>query len=223
MGVRYHTDVFEHISEEKKLLVLEAASEEFARLGYTAANINVIAKKAGISIGSIYKYFTTKENLFLTVCNQSVEMLTGKLNEIMEHAGDFFDKTKFILRIIQEHSREHAPMINLYNEITTEGNRELVKKLSYEMESVSAKCYALLLEEAAATGLVADDINLKLFAFLMDSLFMTLQFSYASEYYQERMKVFIDDTILERDELVIEQTMLFIRRAFAPPVDTSDS
>jgi TetR/AcrR family transcriptional regulator len=216
MNMKYHTPIFDNISDEKRHSVLNAASIEFAALGYSAANINVIAKKAGVSIGSIYKYFSTKENLFLTVCAQSVTLLTETLDSVMHKTGNFFEKVEMLLRIIQVHSREQSVMINLYNEITTEGNNELVTKLTYQMESVSTHCYTLMIEEGQRTGCIDPDIDAGIFAFHLDNLFMSLQFSYASEYYKERMKIFIGDDVFTNDDKIVEHTVDFIRRAFSP-------
>ena len=44
--------------------ILHAAAGEFARLGFEQANINVIAEQAGLGKGTIYLYFTNKEELF---------------------------------------------------------------------------------------------------------------------------------------------------------------
>ena len=220
--MKYHTPVFDNISEEKRRSVLNAASIEFAAFGYSAANINTIAKKAGVSIGSIYKYFSTKENLFLTICAQSVTLLTKTLDAVMREEGTFYEKVETLLRIIQVHSREQSVMINLYNEITTEGNKELVTKLTCQMESVSTRCYALMIEEGQKTGCIDPDIDVDVFAFHLDNLFMSLQFSYASEYYKERMKVFIGNEVFTDDEILIEHTMDFIRRAFSPKQRVSE-
>lgn len=40
-----------------------------------------------------------------------------------------------------------------------------------------------------------------------------LQFSYACEYYQERLKMFINDNVFENDDLLREQLMKFIKGA----------
>ena len=61
-----YKDAFDRASDERKEQILEIGIEEFASKGYEKANINVIAKKAGISIGLMYKYFATKEDLFVT-------------------------------------------------------------------------------------------------------------------------------------------------------------
>ncbi len=47
--------------------------------GFSAANINVMAKNAGISIGSMYNYFESKENLFLAVVDYGYKVLNSHI------------------------------------------------------------------------------------------------------------------------------------------------
>ena len=51
MNEKRYKEAFERASEERKEKLLEVGIEEFASKGYENANINVIAKNAGISIG----------------------------------------------------------------------------------------------------------------------------------------------------------------------------
>ena len=46
---------------------LQAAVREFAKVGYEAANINVISEQAGAGKGTIYLYFPSKRDLFLAL------------------------------------------------------------------------------------------------------------------------------------------------------------
>ncbi|MBB6479139.1 TetR/AcrR family transcriptional regulator [Spirochaeta isovalerica] len=211
--MKFHNDIFDRISIDKKERILNVATEEFSRYGYSGTNVNVIAEKLEVSVGSLYKYFTTKENIFLTVINRSVEVLESTLDDVMNSGLEFFEKIEKILRIIQEHSKENPQIINLYNELTTEGNTALADKLSHQLETVSARCYRDLIKRAVAEGSIDPSIHPGMFAFCLDNLFLTLQFSYASEYYRNRMKIYIGDD-WENDEMLVDQIMKFIRKAF---------
>lgn len=211
--MKFHNDVFDRISPEKKERILDVATGEFSRCGYSGANVNVIADKLDVSVGSLYKYFTSKENIFLTVINRSVQVLKETLDQIMNSPLGFFEKIEQVLKIVQIHSRENPQVINLYNELTTEGNTSLANKLSHQLETVSADCYRKLIEEAQEKGEIDQTINARIFAFSLDNLFLTLQFSYATEYYKNRMKIYIGENF-EDDEAILEQTMKFIRKAF---------
>lgn len=50
-------------SEEKRLALLNAAAEAVAEHGLAAAPTSLIAKKAGVAEGTLYRYFSTKDEL----------------------------------------------------------------------------------------------------------------------------------------------------------------
>lgn len=210
----YYKDSFNKISQEKRDRIIEAAIYEFAEHGFDSANINVIAQKAGISVGSIYKYFGSKEDLFLTVIHTGVETLKGVLEEITQGEENLISRIERIIRAIQSYSRSNAQLTKLYNEMATESHSELVWKIVSDMEGATAGMYAAMIRDAQQSGLVKGDIDPKYFAFFLDNLFMMLQFSYSCEYYRERMKLYVDPEVFEQDDLMAEQLVMFIKGAF---------
>ena len=194
---------------------MQAAIVEFAENGYEHANTNRIAKTAGISVGSLFKYFDSKEDLFISTVKYGAADLKMQLRELADGEEDVFDKVEMVLRTVQNHSRENENMIRLYNEMTAHGSPTLVFQEVDWLESFTATLYAQLIEKAKSDGIVRPDCDARMFAFLLDNLFMTLQFSYTCDYYKERFKVYVSSDIMQRDDFVIEQMMKFIRSAFS--------
>jgi AcrR family transcriptional regulator len=64
---RYKDADRDEVMSETRRLLLEAATEEFAREGYNGANINRISKAAGFAKGTIYNYFPSKRALMLAL------------------------------------------------------------------------------------------------------------------------------------------------------------
>ncbi len=60
------------LPEERPRQILEAALEVFAERGLSDARLEDIAKRAGVSKGTIYLYFPNKEELFREVVRTSV-------------------------------------------------------------------------------------------------------------------------------------------------------
>lgn len=209
------TELFERIDKEKQNKIIQAAVSEFASFGYNGANINQIAQNAQVSVGSIYKYFNDKEDLFLSMIKYGSSILQATLDEILQGEEDILIKVEKVLRTIQKHSRENRDMIRLYHEMTTQSNPKLVGAAAFNMESLTAKLYSGLIEKAQENGEARTDFDPKLFAFLLDNLFMMFQFSYSCEYYRERFKIYAGDDILSRDDFVVEQTLAFIKAAFS--------
>lgn len=55
------------LKDEVKNNIIEAAVEEFLVNGYANSSLRTIAAQAGITIGNIYSYFSSKDDLFETV------------------------------------------------------------------------------------------------------------------------------------------------------------
>ncbi len=66
---------FLKLPPEKQQRILDAAADEFIEYKdqYEKSSVNRIADKAGISVGSIYKYFYDKDDLFFCVFNSNKE------------------------------------------------------------------------------------------------------------------------------------------------------
>ncbi len=65
--------------QERRQLLLRAALDELYEKGFTAARTDDIAERAGLSKGTLYLYFKSKEDLFIAL----IESLTSdKLNQI---------------------------------------------------------------------------------------------------------------------------------------------
>jgi AcrR family transcriptional regulator len=213
---KHSKDAFEKISPEKQKKIMKAAVAEFAGKGFSEANINVIAKNAGISIGSMYNYFESKENLFLAVVDYGYKELEAALAAVDLGKGDFFDKFEMLIRIAQQFSKQHPELNQIYLDLASQGLFHLSRKLSRQVESITAFFYRSLMKEAKNQGLIAHDIDEYVTSFCLDNLMLLLQFSYSSEYYKERMKIFAGADALENDEKIVRGMMRFIRGALAP-------
>jgi AcrR family transcriptional regulator len=54
----------EQVREERRQQILDAALEVFSRRGYHVTNVSDVAAQAGVSQGTIYWYFDSKDELF---------------------------------------------------------------------------------------------------------------------------------------------------------------
>lgn len=70
---------------DKREEVLEIASETFLSKGFDGTSINVMAREAGISKESIYRYFGSKEDLFLAVVERELEVYKNSMLDTISH------------------------------------------------------------------------------------------------------------------------------------------
>ncbi|WP_043283804.1 TetR/AcrR family transcriptional regulator [Paraburkholderia oxyphila] len=58
-------------ADRTRMLILEAATQEFAELGLAGARVEKIAEKAGTNKRMVYYYFNSKDDLFIAVLERS--------------------------------------------------------------------------------------------------------------------------------------------------------
>ncbi len=66
---------FDSLEPRRREAILGAAADEFAERGYAGASLSRIIERAGISRGSLYYYFSDKEDLFVTTVQEAVRRL----------------------------------------------------------------------------------------------------------------------------------------------------
>lgn len=205
--------MFKKLSDEQQSIILETGIDEFAEHGFDQANINVIAKKAGVSVGVIYKYYQDKDQFFLACVRHSLELLQRVLDEAVKEGDTVMDSIEHVIYALIKHSKKHSNYNVMYHEITAGGSKKYAKLLAGEIEHISASVYTKLLENAKMTGTVRDDMDPRMLAFFFDNLLMMLQFSYSCEYYKERLGIYCGADIMQKDDYMAKQLMDFIRAA----------
>ena len=100
---------------DKKETIINAARETFAAKGYHGACMDEIAESAGVAKGTLYLYFTNKEELFATVImrllaktEEWVEIAENleagtweKIETMVKTALDYFSRNKEVFSILQ--------------------------------------------------------------------------------------------------------------------------
>ena len=74
----------EKIREERREQILRAALQIFAEKGYHSARVSDVAARAGVSQGTIYWYFKSKEALFGAAFMSQVDALFEPINRILD-------------------------------------------------------------------------------------------------------------------------------------------
>ncbi len=73
----------------KKEKILATAAKIFGEKGYDGASLDEIAIKAKVAKGTIFYYFKNKEELFLSLIERGLNLLTEKITMISKTKGNF--------------------------------------------------------------------------------------------------------------------------------------
>lgn len=214
------TRVFDGLPEARRRQVKGAARAVFARDGYTGANVNEIAERAGISVGALYKYFRTKDDLFLVHIEEMHERLEAGLAEIEASPGTLFDKIERVITAAIAFAEAEPELMQLYVLCTTQALAPLAGHLSRRIETLAAETYRRLLEAARASGEISPDVDPAFDAFCLDNLLMATHFSYGTRYYRERLRIFAGPGWGGRPQEYVARLMIFLRRALGADVQS---
>lgn len=109
------TTTWSRLAPERRRAVLDAAEAEFAAHGFPAGSMNVIARDAGVSKGSLFQYFTDKADLCAHVGDVVAQRVRAtiqpRINEL-RWSEDFFgalrEACNLWMAYFAEHPRERA-------------------------------------------------------------------------------------------------------------------
>jgi AcrR family transcriptional regulator len=114
----------------RKSSILDAARHVFFAKGLLAATVDEIAERAELSKGAIYLYFRSKEEMYVSLMNEGMDILFGYFHEAIRPK---LPADKLLLRIkdayyrFYQHNREYFTILFLYF------HTDIRKKLSPEI------------------------------------------------------------------------------------------
>ncbi len=206
--------MFDRISADKRQRVLYSAKRAFAERGFSGANVNDIAKEAGISVGALYKYFRSKEDIFLAIIEASREQLESMLDAILAAEPTFYGRVEAILRAAVDSSSADPDMVRIYIACTTQELTPLAAELAARIESAAATKYSAMVARARETGEISPPCDDRAAALCLDDLFLALQFAFGSAYYRERLRVFLGESAEDGPDAAVASMLSFIRASF---------
>ena len=140
--------LFLKISREKQNKIIESALLEFSNKSYNEASTNNIVKFAGISKGSLFKYFKSKEDLYLFVLDLSIKELVKDISQAkISLEKDIFETIIKYAEVEFDWHINNPYKYKLINKAFTDENSSLYKKIMENYQGISDNIYFRLLED----------------------------------------------------------------------------
>jgi len=103
----------EELVQKRRNQIIRAAIKEFSTKGFHEAEVERIARLAGVSKGTIYNYFENKQDLFLSVMDWGLNRLIGKAYESIEGIDDPVVKLERTLEVYLEFLRKNKSLFRI--------------------------------------------------------------------------------------------------------------
>jgi AcrR family transcriptional regulator len=157
---------------DRRQQIVEAASKSFALFGYKATTMDQVAKIANVGKGTIYTFFTNKEQLF----HEIMKSLIVDMKQVAERAVDpnkpFFDNLNAALEQLLEFREEHELALQLSHEVREIGTPMAVEGMQ-QIEGAVIGYIQQQVQMAVDKGEIKP-CNSEMTAFVMLRLYMAL-------------------------------------------------
>ena len=138
--------------------ILEAAFLEFSRNGYAVTTLDQIAERAGVTKGTIYVYFASKEQLFISMVRELMKATLDTVQDMFErHEGSTADLLRAQFSFIYQHIVEDRRRREVVRMLISEAARfpELANRYH---EEIHRPCLDML-EKAIQRGMDRGEIR----------------------------------------------------------------
>jgi AcrR family transcriptional regulator len=142
------------VSEERKAQIYEAALACFGRQGYHRTTMDDIVAESGLSKGSLYWYFDSKKDLFLSLFQE----VMGQFAQVWEvivtnEEANAREKLLASLALIRIEFEEMVPFFGIMMEAwTLTRHDEDAERLTRELYEPYVDMLARIVEEGVASG-----------------------------------------------------------------------
>jgi len=146
----------EREKEQRKAQILDTARALLFEKGLNATSINQIAKRAELSVGAIYFYYKSKEELYAELQVEGLELLSQVIRESIEGLTQPEEKIRAIAMAYLRFSAEHKNYFDIINYFLTSPDPVFSPELKNQVDTHGSDSLFILSEtirEGIAAGL----------------------------------------------------------------------
>lgn len=139
--------------EQRKAVIVDAAADLIASLGFGAASISDLAKACGISKSLIYHYYPSKEDILYAVMASHIDQLIDDVELVLGKSGPPIQRLRLLLytfmdRYVGAASRQKV-LLNELAHLTDQARVDIIGKQRTIIDAVQRLVVEILPDLAA--------------------------------------------------------------------------
>ncbi len=104
----------EALRAQRREEILASAARVFAACGYQGTDMQALADEAGVAKGTVYLYFTSKEELFLAAVDQGVKQMKAYIDAAVAGKVDPLEWIGAAIRAYLGFFKDHPEQVELW-------------------------------------------------------------------------------------------------------------
>jgi AcrR family transcriptional regulator len=145
--------------ESKRHQILDAAGRAFGQYGFRKTTLADIVREAGVARATVYKHFSSKEEIFQAVIDREVADILVSVRAAVERETNTYDRLRAAITTQNAVLREK---VNVFR-MTMEAFSDVIGKTHQNAENMAVeiiKLYGWILEEGVKAGeIFVDDVE----------------------------------------------------------------
>src|SRR5512138_462353 len=184
------TRTFRRLDPDRQEAVFNAILEEAAEKGPASLNIKEVARRAGVSVGSLYQYFPSRDGLLnfaIELCTRSTIAMFREYTPMMA-AMPLKDALQAYLIGGLEWGQTALGLVRFFGRAAYQGDPDLAEQVVRPIATVMRETMHEILTQAQARGEIRSDVNIETATRVMNALMIVIGDSqllpYLNTYFQ---------------------------------------
>jgi TetR/AcrR family transcriptional regulator len=170
------TRTFRRLDPERQQAILSAILEDAAERGPTEVTMKSIAKKAGVSVGSLYQYFTSREKLIDFTIAVTVPTMREMLESFLPMLQELPLKDALEAYLLGgvEWSLSQPGFVQFYARAAYSGDPHFAETVVEPIGAVLRQTVVAILEKAASRGELRAGVDVEAAGRAANALFIAI-------------------------------------------------
>jgi TetR/AcrR family transcriptional repressor of nem operon len=154
----------DHRQTDTRQILLDTARDLIWRNNYDTVGIADICKHAGVTKGAFYHHFTSKADLFLTVCSTQADEMNTRMDELLSSRYTALEQLENIMRFLLD--KQHCngggeirgcPLFTAGSQGGCESSG--IREAARDMSCLSISHYSRLVKHLSESGFLEQPLN----------------------------------------------------------------
>jgi len=184
------TRTFRRLDPERQQAVINAILEEATEKGPASLNIKGVARRAGVSVGSLYQYFPNRDGLLDFAIELCVRYTTGMFQEYrpMLAAMPLKEALNAYLMEGLEWGKTEMGLVRFFGRAAYQGDSDLAERVVRPIATVMRETLQEILAQAKARGEIRSNLDIETTTRIVNALIIAVGDSqllpYLNNYFQ---------------------------------------
>jgi AcrR family transcriptional regulator len=208
------TRTFRRLDPARQQAVINAILEEAAEKGPASLNIKAIARRAEVSVGSLYQYFPDRDGLLDFAIDLCVRYMTAMFEMSLPYltAMPLGEALRYYLSVGLEWGKTEAGLVRFYGRAAYQGDPDLAERLVRPVAEAMRRITFEMLAGAVRRGEIRPDTDLEGASRLVNGLMIVVGDSQMLPYLNTYFQI-TDEKVSQ--EHILETLVPFILKALS--------